>query len=115
MIDQPEGILYGELNNDQQKIFMQLLSIYIHRYTSLYVMTMMKEIESAGLNNLQFAWAGAQQQGPGNPHYYRIQGPTIIIEYDNTQNNANHIHTVIRDLKNDFGGDELLDHYKRDH
>ena len=76
---------------------------------------MMKEIETNGLNNLRFAWAGAQQQGVGNPHYYRIQGPTIIIEYDNTQNNANHIHTVIRDLENDFGGDELLEHYKKGH
>jgi len=75
---------------------------------------MMKEIEEAGLNNLRFAWAGDQQPGIGHPHYYRIQGPTIIIEYDNIQNNANHIHTVIRDLKNDFGGDELLKHYKND-
>jgi hypothetical protein len=115
MIEHPEGILYSELNDDQQKIFMRLLSIYIHRYTPVFAMAMMKEIETAGLNNLQFAWAGAHQQGPGNPHYYRIQGPTIIIEYDNTQNNANHIHTVIRDLEHDFGGDELLDHYKRDH
>jgi hypothetical protein len=72
----------------------------------------MKEIEEAGLNNLHFSWAGAQQPGVGNPHYYCIQGPTIIIEYDNTQNNANHVHTVIRDLKNDFGGDQLLEHYK---
>ena len=54
-----------------------------------------------------------QQGGPGHPHYYRIQGPTIIIEYDNTQNNANHVHTVVRDLKKDFGGDELLEHYKK--
>ena len=75
---------------------------------------MMQDIESAGLNNLRFAWAGDQQQGgPGHPHYYRIQGPTIIIEYDNTQNNANHVHTVVRDLKKDFGGDELLEHYKK--
>jgi len=73
----------------------------------------MQEIETAGLNNLRFAWAGSQQPGLGNPHYYRIHGPTIIIEYDNTQNNANHVHTVLRDLKNDFGGDELLEHYKR--
>jgi hypothetical protein len=75
---------------------------------------MMKEIEEADLNKLRFAWAGEQKIGVGHPHYYRIQGPTIIIEYDNTQNNANHIHTVIRDLKNDFGGDELLKHYKND-
>ncbi len=113
IIEETKGVLYGELNNTQQKVFIQLLSVYIHRYTRLFAMNMMKEIEAKGLNNLRFAWAGAQQQGIGNPHYYRIQGPTIIIEYDNTQNNANHIHTVIRDLENDFGGDELLEHYKK--
>lgn len=115
MIDKPEGILYSELNPAQQKIFIQLLSVYIHRYTRLFAMDMMREIEEAGLNKLRFAWAGVLQTGPGNPHYYRIHGPTIIIEYDNIQNNANHIHTVIRDLKNDFGGDELLEHYKSNH
>ena len=114
MINDPKGILYNELESPQQKIFLQLLSIYIHRYTRFFAEGMMKEIEEAGLNNLRFAWAGDQQPGVGHPHYYRIQGPTIIIEYDNTQNNANHIHTVIRDLKNDFGGDELLKHYKND-
>jgi hypothetical protein len=113
MISDPRGISYGELNNSQQKIFMQLLSIYIHRYTRLFAWNMMHEIEAAGLNKLRFAWAGAQQAGLGNPHYYRLQGPTIIIEYDNTQNNANHVHTVVRDLENDFGGDELLQHYKK--
>ena len=112
MINDPKGILYNELNGSQQKIFMQLLSIYIHRYTRSFADVMMKEIEEAGLNDLRFAWAGDQQPGIGHPHYYRIQGPTIIIEYDNIQNNANHIHTVIRDLKNDFGGDELMKHYK---
>ena len=114
MINDPKGILYNELDSPQKKIFLQLLSIYIHRYTRLFAAGMMKEIDEAGLNNLRFAWAGDQQPGIGHPHYYRIQGPTIIIEYDNTQNNANHIHTVIRDLKNDFGGDELLKHYKND-
>ncbi len=113
MINDPKGIMYSELNSNQQKNFMHLLSIYIHRYTRLFAMGMMQEIETAGLNNLRFAWAGDQQAGPGHPHYYRIQGPTIIIEYDNIQNNANHVHTVIRDLKNDFGGDELLLHYNK--
>lgn len=113
MINQTEGILYSELESSQQKIFMQLLSLYIHRYTRLFAVSMMQEIETAGLNNLRFAWAGSQQPGLGNQHYYRIHGPTIIIEYDNTQNNANHVHTVMRDLKNDFGGDELLEHYNR--
>ncbi|MEP6952298.1 MAG: DUF3500 domain-containing protein [Ginsengibacter sp.] len=109
------GILYSALNEVQQKVFLQLLSIYIHRYTPLFAMDMMHDIETAGLANLRFAWAGSMLQGPGNPNYYRIQGPTIIIEYDNTQNNANHVHTVVRDLKNDFGGDELLEHYKQGH
>jgi hypothetical protein len=113
MISDTAGILYQELNPSQQKIFMQLLSVYIHRYTRLFAMTMMQEAEQAGLNKFRFAWAGALQPGPGHPHYYRVQGPTIIIEYDNTQSNANHIHTVIRDLKNDFGGDELLEHYRK--
>ena len=48
---------------------------------------------------------------PGDPHYYRIQGPTFLLEYDDTQNNANHIHTVWRDLANDFGDDALRRHY----
>ena len=48
------------------------------------------------------------------PHYYRIHGPTVLIEYDNTQNDANHIHTVYRDLERDFGGDALRAHYRRD-
>jgi hypothetical protein len=111
MIRDPQGILYSELNGAQQKLFLQLLSVYIHRYTRLFADVMMKEIETAGLKNLRFAWAGDEQTGLGHPHYYRVQGPTIIIEYDNTQNNANHVHTVIRDLKYDFGGDELLMHY----
>ncbi len=72
----------------------------------------MNDLKTAGLENLRFAWAGAQQPGIGNPHYYKIHGPTIIIEYDNTQNNANHVHTVIRELINDFGGDQLLGHYR---
>jgi hypothetical protein len=87
----------------------------MHRYTPALASAMMHEIEEAGFNNLRFAWSGDQQSGVGHPNYYRIQGPTIIIEYDNTQNNANHIHTVIRDLKYDFGGDELLEHYEHDH
>jgi len=112
MISNPQGILYNNLTAAQQKVFMQLLSLYIHRYTKLFADGMMKELETAGLNNLRFAWAGKHEPGPGNPCYYRIQGPSIIIEYDNTQNNANHVHTVVRDLNNDFGGDELMEHYK---
>ena len=112
MIDSPQGILYSELTKAQQQQLMQLLMLYLQRYKTPYAEKMQKDIQAAGLESLRFAWAGEQQPGSGHPHYYRIQGPTIIIEYDNTQNNANHVHTVIRDLKNDFGGDELLEHYQ---
>lgn len=112
IIENAQGIFYNELTNDQQKLLLQLLRIYTHRYKEPFALKMMKDIEAAGFGNLRFTWAGAQQPGRGNPHYYRIQGPTLIIEYDNTQNNANHVHTVIRDLKNDFGGDQLLEHYR---
>src|SRR3954464_8885062 len=115
LIEHPAGIQYKEMNDQQKEKLLQLVRLYINRYTKLFADEMLKEIQQAGLDNLWFAWAGDQQQGIGHPHYYRIQGPTIIIEYDNTQNGANHIHTVVRDLKNDFGGDLLLQHYKESH
>ena len=115
MIENPQGILYAEMNDAQQKILLQLLSVYINRYTKLFADDMMHEIEEAGLKNLRFAWIGSKEHAIGNPYYYRIQGPTVIVELDNTQNNANHVHSVIRDLKHDFGGDELLQHYEKYH
>lgn len=115
MIEHPEGVLYSNLNAAQQQLFLELVNLYIHRYTKLFADKMLKEIQEEGLDHLQFAWAGDTENGIGHPHYYRIQGPTIIIEYDNTQNNANHVHTVVRDLKNDYGGDLLLEHYRSSH
>ena len=112
-IEKPQGILYGYLNKEQQAKLLELVEVYVRRYTKLFADDMMNELKAAGLDKLQFAWAGATQ--PGGGHYYRIQGPTIIIEYDNTQDNANHIHSVLRDLKHDFGGDEMMAHYEKDH
>ena len=66
-----------------------------------------------GEDTLVFAWAGPATRGEA--HYYRVQGPTFLIEYDNSQNQANHIHSVWRDLKNDFGVDELAEHYRASH
>ena len=115
MLESNEGIAYHDLNPAQQKIFMQLLSVYIQRYTHLFATKMMHEIEQAGFDKLVFAWAGSTENGVGHPKYYRIKSNTLIIEYDNTQNNGNHVHTVIRDLKNDFGGDALIQHYEAEH
>ena len=115
MIDHPAGIRYNELSPAHQQQLLQLINLYINRYTRLFANTMLKEIQVAGLDKLWFTWAGYTKPVLGKPYYYRIQGPTIIIEYDNTQNNANHVHTVVRDLKTDFGGDLLLEHYRQSH
>ncbi len=113
--EKEEGIFYSELTKEQQTVFKELLGIYTGRYTAKFAKDMMKEIEKNDIGKLRFAWAGATQAGTGKPNYYRITGPSIIIEYDNTQNNANHVHTVVRDLEHDFGGDALLEHYKKGH
>lgn len=114
-IEKPVGIQYSEMTSAQKQKFLQLINLYVHRYTKLFADDMLKEIQASGLDNLWFSWYGRTESGIGKPHYYRIQGPTMIIEYDNTQNNANHVHTVVRDLKNDFGGDILMEHYKASH
>ncbi len=73
----------------------------------------MDKITAAGIDNLSFAWAGPLTAGSGT--YYRIQGPMLLIEYDNTQTNANHVHATLRDLTNDFAEDILKEHYLKDH
>ena len=64
---------------------------------------------SDGFDSIRFAWAGATERG--KPHYYRVQGPKFLIEYDSTQNGGNHIHTVWRDFAGDFGRDLLREHH----
>ena len=116
ILEKQEGIHYAALTDEQKTLFLQLVKLYVYRYTKLFAEKMLKEIQQAGLDNLSFAWAGyTGAPAIGHPQYYRIQGPTLIVEYDNTQNNANHVHTVVRDLNNDFGGDLLLEHYKASH
>lgn len=115
MIEHPAGLSYSQMTPLQREKLLQLISLYVHRYKKNFADNMLKQIQHAGLDKLIFAWAGHTESGPGHPHYYRIQGPTLIIEYDNTQNNANHVHTVVRDLLHDFGGDMLLEHYKAGH
>lgn len=115
MIKDPGGITFSEMNEGQRENFLQLIRLYVTRYKKEFADKMLKDIRNAGLDKLRFAWAGHTETGIGHPHYYRIVGPTLIIEYDNTQNNANHVHTVVRDLVNDYGGDQLLEHYKKGH
>jgi len=111
-IGKPAGISYAEMTPDQRKAVVQVVSFYADRMRPEIAQTEMRRIEVAGYDGIHFAWAGGASAG--QPHYYRIHGPTFLIEYDNTQNDANHIHTVWRDLEDDFGGvDVLADHYAK--
>ncbi len=109
----PLGINYATLTNVQQQLFNQLLNEYVNNYELGFSKKLMAKIQKAGIEKLSFAWAGSLTAGAG--HYYRIQGPMLLIEYDNTQNNANHVHTTVRDLTNDFAEDILREHYQKEH
>jgi hypothetical protein len=110
---QPEGISMGKLNKEQRAILDELIQEYVVRYHEPSARRDLKTLMAKGADNIHFAWAGPLEKGKGQ--YYRIQSPEFLIEYDNTQNNANHVHAVVRFLKTDFGGDLLRDHYDADH
>jgi hypothetical protein len=110
---EPEGIGFKDLSTTQQGVFLQLLNIYLSNYQFDFTDRFRRRVEEAGINNLSFAWAGGMERGEG--HYYRIQGPILLIEYANTQNDANHVHTIVRDLENDFAEEILRLHYENEH
>jgi hypothetical protein len=105
-----EGLAAGDMSQSEQGQLRKLLHVYSGRMTESAAREQLERIERAGFDKLHFGWAGSLE--PGKPHYYRVHGPTVLIEYDNTQNNANHIHSVWRDLERDFGGDLLRAHYE---
>ena len=106
----PEGIGYGQLTKQQKELFSQLLEVYLSRMHDDVAAERRSKLKAAGWDKIFFAWAGGVNKG--DLHYYRLQGPTFLIEYDNTQNDGNHIHSVWRDFNGDFGADLLRDHYK---
>jgi hypothetical protein len=107
------GLAVAQMDARERDALQRLLAVYLDRLTGAAAADARERLESAGFDKVRFAWAGGTE--PGQPHYYRIHGPTLLIEYDDTQNDANHIHTVYRDLEHDFGGDVLRAHYRRDH
>jgi len=109
----PRGITWNDLTSAQQATALKLLSEYAGRLRGELAEADLAEIHAAGLANLRFAWAGGVERG--DRHYYRLHGSTFLIEYDNTQNDANHVHAVWRDLKGDFGRDFLADHLRQQH
>ena len=107
--EQPRGIRYARLDRLQRELFVSLLRQYVDRAASAVANQAWTDITDAGLDQVCFGWAGPAEPGAG--HYYALSGPSLLIEYDNTQDRANHIHSVWRDLRRDFAGDLLAQHY----
>lgn len=109
----PQGVAFGTLGTDQKAMLLGLVELYTGRLKADLAATAMEKLRQAGTDHLHFAWAGAER--PGAPHYYRIHGPTLVIEHDNTQGGANHIHAVWHDPTDGFGEDLLRRHHELDH
>jgi len=104
------GLTAREMTYEQKSILNQLLVAYLSSMPKQIASARMKRIATEDMEVIRFGWAGGLI--PGEPHYYRIQGKTFLIEFDNTQDNANHIHSVWRDFNGDFGSDLLKEHYQ---
>ena len=112
-MDNPVGVAVLEMEAEQKKILLDLVTEYLYRMPEDVAYTRMNTIEKEGSSHIHFAWAGSEKHG--SAHYYRIHGPSFLVEYDNTQNSSNHIHTVWRDPRNDWGEDLLQHHYAKSH
>jgi Protein of unknown function (DUF3500) len=108
---QPLGLSAGKMDAHQRATLKALIQEFIGRNRAELAEADWGKIAKAGWGKIFFAWAGGVE--PGQGHYYRVQGATFLLEYDNTQNDANHIHAVWRDLENDFGDDLLKRHHEQ--
>lgn len=107
------GLQYDELTAPQQKILRDLIQVYCEVQKPEERKRRIDRIKKDGYDHVVIAWMGPISRG--GRHYYRIQGESFLIEYDNTQDDGNHIHCVWRDLQGDFGDDLLKEHYHHDH
>jgi hypothetical protein len=112
-IGEPKGLAASELTPAQRGVLDSLVAEYVGRLRGELASADLAKIDKAGRGTIRFAWAGSFKRG--ERHYYRVHGPTFLLEYDNTQNDANHVHAVWRDFANDFGRDLLGEHLKQDH
>lgn len=108
----PEGIAWADLKGDQREMLTKLIREYLFRHRPDVAGEEFAKIEKK-TDALHFTWAGGLERG--EPHYYRVQGGNFVLEYDNVQNGANHVHCVWRDFDRDFGADLLAEHYKTSH
>jgi hypothetical protein len=106
-----QGVTFASLQPAQQALLRRLIEVYTATMEADVAAERLAKITAAGMDKVRFAWAGETEKG--KKHYYSIQGPTFLVEYDNTQNNGNHIHSVWRDFNGDFGRDVLREHLKQ--
>jgi len=106
----PLGLKASAMTPAQREKLVALIDVYAGYMAPDVAVERTDRLKKAGLDNVAFAWAGETEKG--RKHYYRVQGPTFLIEYDNTQNDGNHIHSVWRDFNGDFGQDLLREHLK---
>jgi hypothetical protein len=106
----PEGVKVSAMTPAQRDLLMKVLDAYAGLMTEEIAADRMAKVKKAGIENIGFAWAGSIERG--QKHYYRVQGPTFLIEFDNSQNDGNHVHSIWRDFNGDFGRDLLRDHLK---
>jgi hypothetical protein len=106
----PFGIKTQELNENQNEMLKAIIKEYLSIMPDDLAAHRLNRLREEDMNEIRFAWAGSFKLGAA--HYYRIQGKTFLIEFDNSQNNANHIHSVWRDFNGDFGRDLIKEHYQ---
>jgi hypothetical protein len=111
--DGPKGVRGADLDGRQLDALVGLVTAFAGRLPDEVAAAERARVEAAGPENLAFAWAGGT--APGDRHYYRVQGPDLLIEHDNTQSGGNHVHSVWRNPDNDFGDDILAAHYRMEH
>ena len=109
----PAGVAWTSLTAAQQGTLMQVIEAYTSVMAEDLAADRLARVRKAGIEKVTFAWAGPIERG--QRHYYRVQGPTFLIEYDNTQNDGNHVHSVWRDFGEDFGRDLLREHVSAFH
>jgi hypothetical protein len=104
----PVGLTAADMTPAQRDLLMKLIDVYAGYMTADLASERTSKLQKAGVEKIAFAWAGPVEKG--QKHYYRIQGPTFLVELDNSQNDGNHIHSVWRDFNGDFGRDVLREH-----
>ena len=109
----PRGLAFAHMGGENREQLVRLLRHYVERTNDELSGPYWRKIEADGFDAITFAWAGSDE--PGQGHYYAIKAPSFLIEYDNTQNEANHIHSVLRDISGDWGEDMLAMHYAESH